>query len=318
MDWVVSKKKPDFVGKRSFSRVDTARPDRKQLVGLLPEDGTTLLPEGAHLIGTPEVPAPPVPALGHVTSSYPSAALGRTFALALVKGGRDLIGRRLYAPLGDRVVQVSVTSHVLYDPEGTRRDGVDGGWTAVVAPLAGGRTSPLAGWAGITGPRLRAAEVPFRTQVNVRVAAKGPAIDAIGAALGVPLPVEPGTTARSGDLLVLWLGPDEWLVSAGPDEVLEDRLRAAAGTEPVSIVDVSAHRTTLLVEGADALAVLAHGCPLDLHPSVFGVGRCAQGTLARAEVTLVRVAEQSFWVLARASFAGHLAGWLEDASVEYR
>ena len=41
----------------------------------------------------------PVPMLGHVTSSYRSAALGRTFALALVKGGRDRIGERVRAPL---------------------------------------------------------------------------------------------------------------------------------------------------------------------------------------------------------------------------
>jgi sarcosine oxidase subunit alpha len=123
MDWVVSRKKADFVGKRSFSRADTARPDRKHLVGLLPDDRTTLLPEGVHLIATPDVPPPPAPALGHVTSSYPSAALDRTFALALVRGGRDRIGQRLYAPLGDRVVPVTVTGHVLYDPEGARRDG---------------------------------------------------------------------------------------------------------------------------------------------------------------------------------------------------
>jgi sarcosine oxidase subunit alpha len=61
--------------------------------------------------------------LGHVTSSYRSAALGRTFALALVKGGRDRIGERLYAPVGDRLVPVTVASPVLYDPEGARRDG---------------------------------------------------------------------------------------------------------------------------------------------------------------------------------------------------
>jgi sarcosine oxidase subunit alpha len=103
--------------------VDTARADRKHLVGLLPDDRTTLLPEGAHLIATPDVPPPPVSTLGHVTSSYPSAALGRTFALALVKGGRDLIGQRLYAPVDHQVVPVTVASPVLYDPEGTRRDG---------------------------------------------------------------------------------------------------------------------------------------------------------------------------------------------------
>ncbi|WP_458247894.1 sarcosine oxidase subunit alpha family protein [Streptomyces sp. MAI_2237] len=123
MSWVVSKKKPDFIGKRSYARADTVRPDRKHLVGLLPEDPATFLPEGTHLVADSVLPAPPVPMLGHVTSSYRSAALGRTFALALVKGGRDRIGERLYAPVGDRLVPVTVASPVLYDPEGARRDG---------------------------------------------------------------------------------------------------------------------------------------------------------------------------------------------------
>ncbi|MER6416539.1 sarcosine oxidase subunit delta family protein [Streptomyces humidus] len=123
MGWAVSKKKPDFIGKRSFARADTVRPDRKHLVGLLPEDPAAFLPEGTHLVADVELPAPPVPMLGHVTSSYRSAALGRTFALALVKGGRDRIGERLYAPVGDRMVPVTVASPVLYDPEGARRDG---------------------------------------------------------------------------------------------------------------------------------------------------------------------------------------------------
>ncbi|WP_405725902.1 sarcosine oxidase subunit alpha family protein [Streptomyces sp. NBC_00028] len=123
MSWAVSKKKPDFIGKRSFARADTVRADRKHLVGLLPEDPATFLPEGTHLITDSVLPAPPVPMLGHVTSSYRSAALGRTFALALIKGGRDRIGERLYAPVGDRLVPVTVASPVLYDPEGARRDG---------------------------------------------------------------------------------------------------------------------------------------------------------------------------------------------------
>ncbi|WP_328666041.1 sarcosine oxidase subunit delta family protein [Streptomyces sp. NBC_00322] len=123
MSWAVSKKKPDFIGKRSHARADTTRPDRKHLVGLLPEDPDSFLPEGTHLVADSVLPAPPVPMLGHVTSSYHSAALGRTFALALIKGGRDRIGERLYAPVGDRLVPVTVASPVLYDPEGARRDG---------------------------------------------------------------------------------------------------------------------------------------------------------------------------------------------------
>ncbi|MEV0283767.1 sarcosine oxidase subunit alpha family protein [Kribbella sp. NPDC050820] len=125
MEWVVSKVK-DFVGRRSYSRPDTSRTDRKHLVGVLPTDRSTRLPEGTQLVA-PGAPATavdgPVPMLGHVTSSYHSEALNRPFGLALVEGGRDRFGEVLLAPVGDRLVEVEVTSPVLYDPEGTKRDG---------------------------------------------------------------------------------------------------------------------------------------------------------------------------------------------------
>ncbi|MEU7645401.1 2Fe-2S iron-sulfur cluster-binding protein [Streptomyces huasconensis] len=123
MSWAVSKKKPDFIGKRSFSRAENRRGDRKQLVGLLPADERVLLPEGAQIIATSGIPEPPVPMLGHVTSSYRSDALRRTFALALVRAGTERIGETLYVPLDGRTVPVTVTDPVLFDKEGTRRDG---------------------------------------------------------------------------------------------------------------------------------------------------------------------------------------------------
>ena len=89
MSWAVSKKKPDFLGKRSFARADNSRPDRKHLVGLLPVDRTVVLPEGSQIVEGPTLPEPPVPMLGHVTSSYRSAELDRSFALALVKARPD-------------------------------------------------------------------------------------------------------------------------------------------------------------------------------------------------------------------------------------
>jgi sarcosine oxidase, subunit alpha len=125
MGWALSKAK-DFIGKRSLRRADTARQGRRHLVGLLPVEGDVLLPEGAQLVepGTPITPhSGPVPMIGHVTSSYRSAALNRTFALALVADGRNRLGQSVMAPLGDRLVEALVTSPVLYDPEGTRRDG---------------------------------------------------------------------------------------------------------------------------------------------------------------------------------------------------
>jgi sarcosine oxidase subunit alpha len=122
MDWIVSKKKDDFLGKRSFSRPDTARADRRQLVGLLPADPELILREGTQLVQAEEL-HPPVRAVGHVTSSYRSVALGRTFAVGLLEDGHRRHGDTVRAVVGEATVAVNVTSPVLYDPEGRRRDG---------------------------------------------------------------------------------------------------------------------------------------------------------------------------------------------------
>ncbi|MEV6765140.1 sarcosine oxidase subunit gamma family protein [Streptomyces sp. NPDC051105] len=168
---------------------------------------------------------------------------------------------------------------------------------------------------------IRLAELPFLAQVNVRLDAKGPAADGVGLALGLPLPLEPGTVVHTGEVTAVWLGPDEWLVVGRPgtERELEDRIRSAAGSEPVAVTDVSAQRTTLLVGGPRARDLLSHGCALDLHPRAFGPGRCAQTTLARTQVVLVARAESraGFWLLVRSSFAGYLVDWLLDAAVEY-
>jgi sarcosine oxidase subunit alpha len=122
MGWIVAKKKPDFVGKRSFARTDTARDNRKQLVGLLTENPADVLPEGAQLTAMPAA-APPVPMLGHVTSSYHSETLGRSIALALIESGRQRLDSTIYAPLIGRIIACKVVSSVFYDPEGVRLNG---------------------------------------------------------------------------------------------------------------------------------------------------------------------------------------------------
>jgi sarcosine oxidase subunit alpha len=123
MSWVVSKKKIDFVGKRSFSRAANSYADRRQFVGILPDDALTVLPEGSQLISTTALHELPVPMDGFVTSSYNSAALGRPFALALVAGGHARIGESINAVVDGKLVPSTITSHVLFDPEGARRDG---------------------------------------------------------------------------------------------------------------------------------------------------------------------------------------------------
>lgn len=196
--------------------------------------------------------------------------------------------------------------------------------TALTVPLR----SPLARVADrlaaathASGGAIRLAELPFLAQLNVRLDAKGAAAAAVGLALDLQLPLQPNTVVRAGELTALWLGPDEWLLVGPPgsERDLENRIREAAGDEPVSVTDVSAQRTTLLVSGPRAHDLLAHGCALDLHPQIFGAGRCAQTTLGRTQVVLVARDDPraGFWVLVRSTFAGYLADWLLDAATEY-
>ena len=126
-------------------------------------------------------------------------------------------------------------------------------------------------------------EVELQAQVSVR---------------GEP-PMAPNTVV--GD--AIWLGPDEWLVLGGREEEYADRPAA---------VDVSANRVCLELSGDSAADVLARGCALDLHASVFPPGRCAQTLVARAQVILWRT-DDAFRLLVRPSFADYLRAWLRDA-----
>ena len=118
MDWIISKKKYDFIGKRSLYRSDTIREDRKQLVGLLTDDPKEILEEGAQIVA--ETNKQPIEMLGHVTSSYFSPNLNKSIALAIVKNGKKLKGQKLFVPMKNKTINVTITDTVFLDKENKR------------------------------------------------------------------------------------------------------------------------------------------------------------------------------------------------------
>lgn len=123
MGWCVGRTKPfSWIGKRGMNRDDCLREDRKQLVGLKPLDPNKVLPEGAQLVFDPKQTIP-MQMVGHVTSSYMSAAMGYSFAMAVVKGGLKRMGERVFAPLADgSLIEAEICSSVFYDPKGDRQN----------------------------------------------------------------------------------------------------------------------------------------------------------------------------------------------------
>lgn len=119
MQWVVSKKK-DSLGKRSLEREDMQRPDRKTFVGLETINPESVLPEGAQLVKSHSRKTP-IPMEGHVTSSYYSAVLGKSIALALIKNGHNRMGECLLAPTENGIIKARIVSPVFYDTKGERQ-----------------------------------------------------------------------------------------------------------------------------------------------------------------------------------------------------
>jgi len=124
-NWMIGKKKKDFIGKRSLTRSDTSREDRKQLVGIIPLDKSKFIEEGQHVVECERLPKPiktPVEYLGHVSSSYHSPNLNHCIAMAMIKGGNKLMGRKLFVSTsnGTRNIPVEVVSPVFIDPENKR------------------------------------------------------------------------------------------------------------------------------------------------------------------------------------------------------
>ena len=138
--------------------------------------------------------------------------------------------------------------------------------------------------------------------------------------VGARAPIEANTVSRVGEAAIAWLGPDEWLVVSPPDIKvgLSAELEEALAERHVSVNDISGGQTIIRLRGARARDLLNKGCPLDLHPRVFGVGQCAQSHIAKSNALIIQVDDRpTYDVVVRRSFADYLARWLNHAGMEY-
>jgi len=185
--------------------------------------------------------------------------------------------------------------------------------------------SPFVGVAGLLKARENRLpnafvmrELPFRDLANVRGELNDPAfVDAFEQVVGCRPPAKPNTVARGNGYAVLWLGPDEWLVrsnAAVPAGVLEAKLVPAFGEAYAVAVDVGSGFTIVEIEGRRSREVLSRGCPLDLHPRLFGQGQCAQSLYFKASIVLVPTGDDGFEIVVRRSFADYFCRIMLDAA----
>ncbi len=123
----------------------------------------------------------------------------------------------------------------------------------------------------------------------------------------VALPVSPNATARSDGLTAFWLGPRSWLLVADlPGSTLTGftAKRNAVNAVGGALFDLSASRVAYRVTGPDAPAILASGCPLDLHARAFRAGACAQSVFGHVNALFYKADDApTFVVMVARSFA---------------
>jgi len=120
LEGLVSKKK-DFIGKRSLNRPAFVAEDRQKVVGVVPIDKKTSIPEGSHLVKDANAKLPN-PKLGHVSASCWSVEYNNPFSLAILHDGKNMIGQKLFAlsPLKNKSIPVEIVSSHYVDPKGQR------------------------------------------------------------------------------------------------------------------------------------------------------------------------------------------------------
>ncbi|MBB5722132.1 sarcosine oxidase subunit alpha [Loktanella ponticola] len=122
MQWALSKKKDDYLGKRAQERSHMADPDRWKLVGLETLDGS-VLPDGAYAIAEGTNDNGQQNTEGRVTSTYYSPTLKRGIAMGLVHKGPDRMGDTLrFTNIGGEPIEAKIVDQVFYDKAGEKQD----------------------------------------------------------------------------------------------------------------------------------------------------------------------------------------------------
>ncbi len=174
----------------------------------------------------------------------------------------------------------------------------------------------------IERPGVRVEELPFRAILVLHGRTGLPRFaQGVARVLGRPPPDAPNTfvEARFDEegVVIGWAGPEEWCVigQAEGTSGLRVALRQAIPETDGAVVDVSSGFTLFSLEGRRARDLIAAGCSIDVHPRVFGPGRCARTLYARTGVTLLRRdAPPRFEMMVRRSYAGWLWRWIESAA----
>jgi len=166
--------------------------------------------------------------------------------------------------------------------------------------------SPLAGFTAPAGLSISLREIADRGMIDLRGLASDPAfMSAAHDALGFALPTAPRTSASWGDVKVLWLSVDQWLILSSRSKAHEilANLRASLKGIHSLAVDVSDMRAVIRLEGEGLREILMKGTSLDLLDAEYKPGLCRRMRFAEIAALLHVVEDNVFDVYVFRSYA---------------
>jgi sarcosine oxidase subunit gamma len=162
---------------------------------------------------------------------------------------------------------------------------------------------------------------PVTTQglLSVRIAGdNSEQAQAVEELVGMPLPTVPLTSSTSADRALRWISPDEWLLSLPREQLFAlEVMFAQRMPGHYSLVNVTGGFALWQLCGVQVVELLRKCVPVDLHTTVFPIGKVVSTLFAKSSVILRRQDEDVFELVVRRSFADYLWRWLDDASREF-
>ena len=135
----------------------------------------------------------------------------------------------------------------------------------------------------------------------------------IGKILSIILPVEPNTSTSNGNLDVLWLSPDEWMIYLN-ENIFDNLFNEISKLNLGSVTDVSDQWVCINIKGSKVFDLLSSGSPFNFREFKNNKNHVTQTLVNHVDVTIHHKELNEINLFVRRSFSEHLMSWLNDNS----
>ena len=135
-------------------------------------------------------------------------------------------------------------------------------------------------------------ELPFVGKLNLRGNPKDKDfLSNAGLILKTLIPLDPNTKIQNKDFQVIWLSPNEWLLSFINNDIfieILNKLYNQLDPEKTSVTDISENKTIIRIEGSHTSELLRKFMVIDIDNVLNDNSRVAQTIFVKIPIIIIR------------------------------